>query len=112
MGPLTSKLIVPLGRHQAWTEAVPLKAIYALAPPATGAQRRKVSIGRLSARKALLELLRNTFNRAVTDSDRLERQFVWAAELALTVPIKLLSYPRILSALPTVRRAILADLAR
>ena len=112
MGPLTSKLIVPLGRHQAWTEAVPLKAIYALAPPATGAQRRKVSIGRLSARKALLELLRNTFNRAVTDSDRLERQFVWAAELASTVPIKLLSYPRILSALPTVRRAILADLPR
>lgn len=111
MGPLTSKLIVPLRRHQAWTEAVPLKAIYVLAPPATSAQRRNVTIRRLSARKALLELLRNTFNSAVTDSGRLERQFFWAAQLVSTVPIKLLSYPRNLSALPTVRRAILADLA-
>ena len=111
MGPLTSKLIVPLDPHQAWTEAVPLKVIYVLAPPVTSPQRCKVTIRRLSAKKALLELLRNTFNRLVTDSDRLERQFFWAAQLASTVPIKLLSYPRSLSALPTVRRAILSDLA-
>lgn len=110
MGPLTSKLIVPLDQDQAWPEAVPLRAIYVLAPPATGAQRGKVTIRRLSARKALLELLRNTFNRVLTDSDRLERQFFWAARLASSVPIKLLSYPRTLSALPAVRRAILADL--
>jgi hypothetical protein len=112
MGPLTSKLIVPLDQHQAWTEAVPLRAIYVLTPPATGAQRRKVTIRRLSARQALLVLLRNTFNRVLIDSDRLERQFSWAARLASTVPIKLLSYPRALSALPAVRRAILDDLAR
>lgn len=112
MGPFASKLIIPLDQHQAWAEAIPLKAIYLLAPPAAGAQPDKVTIRRLSARKALLELLRNTFNRAIVDSDRLERQFFWFARLASTVPIKLLSYPRTLSALGAVHRAILADLAR
>ena len=112
MSPRSSKLIVPLKDHEACTEAVPLKAIYVLAPPATGTKRRKITIRRMSARRGFVELLRNTFNRVITDSARLERQFLWCARLASTVPIKLLHYPRTLSALPAVRRAILADLAR
>jgi hypothetical protein len=112
MGPRASKLIVPLEDHEVCTEAVPLKAIYALAPPATGTEPRQIAIRRLSARRGFVELLRNTFNRVITDSARLERQFLWCARLASTVPIKRLAYPRTLSALPEVRLAILADLAR
>ncbi len=112
MSPLSAKLIIPLDEDQACADAAPLKVIYVLAPPSTGTRRQKVTIRRVTPRRGFVELLRNTFNRAMTDSDRLERQFLWCARLASTLPIKLLSYPRTLSALPAVRRAILADLAR
>ena len=112
MSPRSSKLIVPLEPDQACARAAPLKALYVLAPPADGPQRQKVTIRRASSRRGFVELLRHTFNRAMTDANRLERQFLWCARLASRVPIKLLSYPRTLSALPAVRRAILADLAR
>jgi hypothetical protein len=112
MSPLSSKLIVPLEADQACAKAAPLKALYVLAPPATGTRLQKVTIRRASPRRGFVELLRHTFNRAMTDANRLERQFLWCARLAPRVPIKLLSYPRTLSALPAVRRAILSDLAR
>lgn len=112
MSPRSSKLIVTLEEDQACAEATLLKVIYVLTPPVNGSRRQKVSIRRASPRRGFVELLRNTFNRAITDCSRLERQFLWCARLAARLPIKLLSYPRTLSALPAVRRAILTDLAR
>jgi hypothetical protein len=47
---------------------------------------------------------------AVSDPDRLERQFALATRLATDVPIKSLSYPRELRMLVDAREAILADL--
>jgi hypothetical protein len=109
--PLTPKLIIPLDAERSQRTPVPLKAIYVLRPSAARASAR-VSIRRLSQRSAFVELVRNTFNMAVSDADRLERQFALATRLATDVPIKSLSYPRELRMLVDAREAILADLAR
>jgi hypothetical protein len=111
MNNLTPKLIIPLDRHRSYHAAARLKALYVLGPPGT-ASRRKVMIRRISQRRAFLELLRNTFNPVIIERERLKRQFSVAALVASKVPVKLLSYPRILGSLPSVREAILSDLAR
>lgn len=69
-------------------------------------------IRRLSHRRAFLELIRNTFNPVVIERERLKHQFTMDTLVASRVPIKLLSYPRVLASLPSVREAILLDLTR
>lgn len=109
----TTKLLIPLDQHQVFTSAVPLKMIYVLAQPAhRGSDRKTVAIRRLSRRQACLELLRNAFNTAVTDVNRLTRQLDFATSVAGGVPLKRIAYPRTVRALPVVQQAILADLAR
>lgn len=112
MSHLTPKLIISLDRPQSCRTSVPLKAIYVLTPPAGASRRKSVTIRRLPQRKAFLELIRNTFNMAVTEPDRLKHQFLLCARMASTIPIKLLSYPRTMTVFPSVRQAILSDLAR
>lgn len=112
MNNLTSKLIISLGRHQSHRASAPLTAIYVLMPPSAGAQCEKVTIRRLSQRRAFLELLKSTFNPVIIEAERLKRQFILATRLASKVPIKLLSYPRTLALLPSVRETILSDLPR
>lgn len=112
MNNLTSKLIIPLDSQRSYRAPAPLNALYVLTRPAVGSARKKVTIRRLSQRRAFLELLKNTFNSIVIDPERLKRQFVLATRVASKVPIKLLSYPRTLTSLPSVREAILADLTR
>jgi hypothetical protein len=107
---LTPKLIIPLDGRRAWRLPVRLAAIYMLTPPESRRNARTVGIRRLSSRRACIELVRNTFNMAVTDPRRLERQFALAARLALQVPIKSLSYPRTFTMLEAARDAILRDL--
>jgi hypothetical protein len=106
----TPKLVIPLGDRHAPRTAAPVKALYALVAP--GRLDGRVVIRRLSKRQACFSLLRNAFNTALTDPERLGRQFEFASSVAAAVPIKLLAYPRTLAALPAVREAILADLAR
>jgi hypothetical protein len=108
---LTPKLIIPLGERRSQRTPVPLKAIYVLTPPEARVPRR-VSTKRLSPREAFVELVRNTFNMSVDDRDRLERQFGLATQLAMTVPVMSLSYPRELRMLRDAREAILVDLEK
>jgi hypothetical protein len=124
---LTPKLIVPLDARRGRRTITPLKAIYVLTPPSgsRGAQSRGsngaggahrgaapagVRIRTLTPRQACLELVRNTFNMAVEDTGRLQRQFAQATRVALTIPVKSLSYPRHFRMLSEAREAILADL--
>jgi hypothetical protein len=106
---LTPKLIIPLDNGRAQRTPVPLKAIYMLTPPGARVAPR-VTIRTLTQRRAFLELVRNTFNMSVSEPARLERQFAQAAQMAMNVPIKSLSYPRELRMLTDAREAILADL--
>jgi hypothetical protein len=110
MNNLTTKLILPLNRHQFARAPVPLRSIYVLTPPAGRLRSKKVTIRRLSQRRAFLSLLRNTFNTKVTEPERLKRQFTFFTQIVSKVPIKTLSYPRSLKSLPLVRDAILKDL--
>jgi hypothetical protein len=106
--PLTPKLIIPLDDTRSQRTPVPLKAIYVLRPPGPRTPPHVV-IRKLTHRSAFVELVRNTFNMSVSDPKRLERQFALATRLAMTVPIKSLSYPREFGMLKDAREAILAD---
>lgn len=109
---LTPKLIVPLDAKRSRRTITPLSAIYIMTPPAKGRQPAGVRIRTLTPRQAFLELVRNTFNLAVEETGRLERQFSQATRVAMAVPVKSLSYPRRFSMLSAAREAILADLER
>jgi hypothetical protein len=104
----TSKQILPLTGEQVFSRPAPLAALYVLSPPAP--RTRHIAVEALSRSDALLELVRNTFNTVVDDRDRLARQFLFASRLATRIPIRRLTYPRNLAALPTVVGAVLKDL--
>ena len=108
---LTPKLIIPLDGERAQATPVPLKAIYVLTAPRRRAPAA-LRIRRMTQRQAFMEMVRNTFNMAITDGSRLERQFAMASALSASVPIKSLSYPRRFELLSAARDAILDDLAR
>jgi len=108
MNPITRKLVVPLTGVPA--APVPLARLYVLPPP-WRRRARGVEIQRLSARRAFVEITRATFNAEQRERARLARQFAFAADLAATVPVKRLSFPRELAWLPAARAAIERDAA-
>jgi hypothetical protein len=112
MNRLTPKLIIPLDHNQSYRATAVLKAIYLLGRGATGSRPNSARITRLPQRRAFLELVKNTYNRDVIQPWRLKCQFDLATKVASRVPVKLLSYPRILASLPSVREAIFSDLRR
>jgi hypothetical protein len=110
MNPDTEKLILPLEPSRRCHGPVPVKAIYALASPDKTSQKQGITIEPLSSRDGFLKLIENTFNYRLVDPARLGRQFTENTRLANTTPVRMLSYPRVLSRLPQVREAILRDL--
>ena len=110
MNPLTSKLIIPLNHKQTVQTVVPLKVLYALNRPSPGVRNGRITIRRLSHRRALLALLKHSFNGWINEPARLNHQLQLYSQIASQVPVKLLSYPRRLAALDAVRDAILRDL--
>jgi hypothetical protein len=57
-------------------------------------------------------LINNTFNYVIVSADRMRRQFLENTALVHNLQISTLAYPRKVSALSSVRDAILMDLAR
>jgi hypothetical protein len=106
----TRKTIFALSAQQHQLSAIPLRTLYVLSPP--GNRPRKVTLRRMSERKAFLSVLKNTFNDLLLSPRRLKRQFEFAASIAAHVPVKALSYPKTLTALPAVVEAVLSDLVR
>jgi len=110
MNHLTPKLVIPLPDHSLCREPMPLDVLYKLPGPRTRVQ--SIRIRKLSQQRALVELLRHTFNTSDVQPSRLKQQFAAAAQLAHRLPVKNLSHPRVLSALPAVVDMILRDMAR
>jgi len=110
----TSKLVLPLRPEQTASAIVPLHAIYVLSAPERSGNGRafRIEIQPLSGRNAFLEVIRAAFNLILVDRERLANQFSFATRLASAIPVRQLTYPRDLSALPAVCDAIFADLAR
>lgn len=106
----TRKLVLPLGAARLSPAPVPLKALYSLAAPRPGSRKQPVRISVLSPRESFMALVKNTFNSRIVHSARLERQFRQTAQVVSAMPVRTLSYPRVLSQLPVVRDAILAEL--
>ena len=109
MNPVTRKQIIPLTSQQTCAYPVHLRAIYVLAEPGEMRKQRGVRIEPIVAREAFLSLVGNTFNSLINDAARLRRQLIETARLLDIVPIRKLSYPRLLARLPEVRDAILKD---
>jgi hypothetical protein len=112
MNHATRKLIIPLLQAQLSGKKVPLRAIYVLNPPATSLGSKRISIRRMTDRRAFLELLRNTFNSIDLEPQRLKAQFNFARDVCHVVPVRALSYPRVTRMIPKLTAAILADLER
>ena len=108
----TQKLVIRLPGEKICSTPVPLRAIYALRPPHEGPGGGEVRIARLSSREAFLTLINNTFNYVIMDAGRLQRQFLETSFLVKATAVRILSYPRELSCLPSVRDAILEDIAK
>ncbi len=109
----TRKLVISLGQDGKgfWREPCPLRAIYVLTPPGDSPRSGRITLQRLSPRRAFVEMLKGTFNAAIIEPARLKRQFALAARLARRLPVRSLSFPRSLALLPAVREAILSDLS-
>jgi len=106
----TTKLVIPLFENQVCRAATPLKAICVLTSARKVAGKRPVGLAPLPAKEAFVELLRGTFNRRLTDPERLQRQFAAVTQLIAKVPVFMLSYPRVLRRLPEVREVVLSKI--
>jgi hypothetical protein len=107
----TEKLVLPLDAGQYHARGAPLRAVYVLSAPRDVYRKQRIRVTPLSPREMFVELVRNTFNYLVTGSQRLQRQYSESLRVALAVPARRISHPRILPLLPAVREAILADVA-
>jgi hypothetical protein len=83
--------------------------MYALPSPTENQHRDGIAINLLSQRQAILLLIANTFNTRICEPARLARQFNQATLFAAGIPVKSLFYPRDLSRLPDVLKAVQAD---
>ena len=77
--------------------------------PAGSPGPQAVCVAALTPRDAAVTLVRATFNQRLVTRDRLMRLFESAVGLAGLVPVRTLSYPRVLSRLPEVVTGILND---
>jgi hypothetical protein len=107
----TEKLVLPLSSDLRHSGSAPLRVLYVLSPPREVRRTQSIQLTSLSTRETFIELVRGTFNYLVTGSERLERQYTECLDVASRVPARRISYPRVLSMLTDVRKAILSDLA-
>src|SRR5436309_2318742 len=102
--------LLTIDRKQVYSAPVPVKAIYALAPPSEVFRKQSIRIETLSPRESFLELVKNTFNRRIVGSERLTRQLREMSRLVDHMPVQRLSIPRDLDRLPSFRDAIVEAL--
>jgi hypothetical protein len=89
----------------------PIAALYLLHPE-RAIRRGRVRIASLSARDAMMALLRYTFHLDITDGRALASSFAVAGAIAATVPVRRLSFPHDLDHLEDLRGAIEVDVSR
>jgi len=87
---------------------VRLRALYFLSRE----DKAKIRIQTLLGKRALMEILRNTYLPIIRQSQILRSQFVLALKLVQQIPIKRITYPSGLGHLSDVRRALVEDLAQ
>src|ERR1700745_2893354 len=83
MNRFTHKTILALNAQEHQMSAIPLRALYVLSPPRD--RTCKLTLRRMSERKAFLSVLKNTFNDVLLNPMRLKRQFEFAATVTTHV---------------------------
>jgi len=106
----STKLILPLSSLHLSRAPLPLRALYALSGPQEVSRKSGIHISVLPPRESFMALVRHTFNSRIVHSARLERQFKQMSQVVSEMPVRTLTYPRVLAQLRKVRNAILADL--
>lgn len=108
----TTKRVLPLAPAQVQSAPAPLRRLYVLLPPRSRSFRAGIQIRKTKPGRAFLDLLRNTFNTSIVEPARLKQQFEHFQQLATSVPLRTLRYPRKVCSLGLLREAILHDLSR
>jgi hypothetical protein len=106
MNPEAQKLIVPLDQHEVSEGPVPMHGFFVLDRP--GDDTTGVSVAPLSASESLLEIVGAAFNVRLRSPDRLTRQFLAAGQWS-RLPVRRLTYPRVLAALDEVRQIVVEE---
>ncbi len=104
------KLVFRLSPSQSFAKVAPLAAIYVVTAPRKVHRKQRIMIESLPSLQALVNVLSFTHNAEISGARRLSRQLEAAQKLITSVPLRSLSYPRVLSSLSDVRDAVLADL--
>ena len=102
---LKQRIDLPVKANSA--QPVQISAIFVLAEPSSDSE---IKIRRLSAGKACIACITNSFALDPTDLDRARVRLELASTLAFQVPAFELSYPRNYARLTDVHAAILAQL--
>jgi hypothetical protein len=105
----TPKLVFRLSPAQSFSTIAPLGAIYSVTPPRKVYRKQRIAIGSLTPLQALMNVLSFTHNDQLAYGGRLSRQFESARRLIESVPVRSLTYPRILASLNEVKDAVLED---
>lgn len=111
MNAFSSKHVIPLAETHRWNAPAPLRAAYDLAPPDESEPSSNVVVSPLSPREAFFALIRATFNRYISDPERMARQHAQTSRLSRIIVLRRLAYPRTDARIGEVREAILADCA-
>jgi hypothetical protein len=106
-----SKCVFSLPHAQTCSEPTPLAAIYVVTNPRKVYKKQRIGVRPFPPVEGLVQLLTFTHNHELAGAARLARQFDAARQLMERVPIRSLSYPRVLSSLSEVKSAVLADLS-
>ena len=91
-------------------EPQPIKRLYDIADPSDGEGKTNIVIEPLSARDSFMSLVRCAFRLDITDHKMLIQQFHFLKQVASTISVRRLVFPRDFNLLPAVREAILNDL--
>jgi hypothetical protein len=90
-----------------WQEVI---ALVVLEGPIEGDEPGEVSVAAMPGSGAVVELLQHGFLLDPTDQEIIERQFLAVGDLAGSLPLFRVTYPRDYSRLPDVRRSIVQAL--
>ena len=98
------------GRVSFWSGPVPLQRVYALAGPEEVGDTKSVTITALSGRAVFVELVKHAFRLDVTDQKRLREEFERLGQVAASLDVRRLGFPREFSLLPAVHDAVLSNI--
>jgi hypothetical protein len=105
MNPFVPKKVFPVAGHE--SDPVPLRKIFVLDAP--DPSTKELKIRRCSPAEACIQVVAAAYNLDTTVRSRSQSQLKYAASIAETVDVSVVSYPRELSHVDRVAEAVSAS---